>query len=196
MAKVISTNHKSLLKKALNLEYATIGWNIFEGLTSITIGLILGSISLLSYGLESSVEVFASAVVVWDLKGGKKHREKLALRLIGLAYLVVSAYIFIDASGSFLRGTRAERSFIGIFLMIITVLGMGTLGFLKRGVGSQMKSPTVIADAKFTLIDASLAGAVLVGLLLNTLFGWWWADQAMALFLSGIAFREGVKSIL
>jgi divalent metal cation (Fe/Co/Zn/Cd) transporter len=67
------------------------------------------------------------------------------------------------------------------------------LGFTKKRIGTQMKSGTVLADAKFTLIDGALAGTVLIGLVLNVLFGWWWADQAMALFLSGVAFREGLK---
>src|SRR5476649_2120349 len=97
-------NSGKLHKKALFYEYITIAWNIFEGIVCVTIGIFSGSVVLVAYGLESGVEVFASAMVVWDLKGGKKEREKIALKLIGLAYFVVSLYIFIDAAGSLYRG--------------------------------------------------------------------------------------------
>lgn len=192
----VSLQKNPLYKKALILEYATIVWNLFEGIASVSVGIFTGSVSLFAYGLESSIEVFASSVVVWELKGAEKKREKLALRLIGAAYLLVSAYIFIDASRSLLRLHHPDRSFLGIVLMIITAIGMGYLGISKRSVGSKLASSTVLADAKFTLIDAALSLTVLVGLLFNTLLGWWWMDQAMALFLSGVAFREGIKILL
>lgn len=183
-------------KKALVQEYLTISWNIFEGISSVIVGIMTGSVSLYAYGLESSIEVFSSSLVVWDLKGTGKGREKTALKLIGLSYLVVSAYIFFDASKSLLEGNHPQRSFIGIFLLIITVVVMTTLGIMKRKTGTALGSATVLADAKFTLIDAALASTVLVGLIFNTLFGWWWTDQAMALFLSGVAFREGIREVL
>ena len=184
-----------LLRKALILEYLTIAWNIFEGISCMFAGLISGSISLFAYGLESSVEVFASLVVVWDLKGAGKNREKYALKLIGVAYLIVSVYIFIDASRSLLSGSHASQSLFGLAVLLAAALAMMVLGLLKRDTGRKMGSATVLADAKFTLIDALLSTTVLVGLLFNFLFGWWWMDQAMALFLSGVAFREGAKEL-
>ncbi len=189
-------NSDRLRKRALLLEYITIVWNVVEGLLCVVVGLLTSSVSLFAYGLESSIEVFSSGLVVWDLKGAHKNSEKIALKLIGSAYLVVSAYIFIDAAQSLLSSHHADRSYAGIILLAVTVIGMGALGFSKKNVGEKMKSATVLADAKFTLIDGALAGTVIVGLVLNTLFGWWWADQAMALFLSGVAFREGIKEIV
>ena len=185
-----------LLKKALKYEYLTIAWNVLEGIICVAIGLVSGSVVLVAYGLESGVEVFASSVVVWDLKGKKNGRTHIALKLIGIAYLVVSAYIFIDASLSLLAGHHPEKTSIGIIFIILTVFVMATLGLIKRDIGTKMKSETVLADAKFTLIDGALAGTVLVGLAFNFLLGWWWVDQAMALFLSGVAFREGIREIL
>ena len=183
----------TLLKRALTLEYLTIAWNVFEGASSVLVGILTGSVALVAYGLESGVEVFASSVVIWELKGTGKGREKHALKMIGIAYLIVSLYIFIDASKSLFEGHHPDRSFIGIILMVVTIGIMGGLGISKRIVGGKMNSSTVLADAKFTLIDAFLSSTVLVGLLFNTLFGWWWMDQALALFLSGVAFREGIK---
>lgn len=186
---------RKLHKKALLFEYITIAWNIFEGIVCVTIGLLSGSIVLVAYGLESGVEVFASSMVVWDLKGRSKKREKLALKLIGGAYFIVSLYIFIDAVGSLLAGKHPDKSIPGIIFIILTVIMMMALGFTKKNIGNKMKSDTVLADAKFTLIDGALAGTVLIGLVLNAVFGWWWADQTMALFLSGVAFREGLKEV-
>ena len=187
---------QKLHKKALLYEYLTIAWNVLEGIVCVSIGLLSGSIVLVAYGLESGVEVFASSVVVWDLKGVKKGRTHIALKLIGFAYLVVSAYIFIDASVSLLGGHHPGKTFLGIEFIILTVIVMAALGLKKRSIGKQMKSETVLADAKFTLIDGALAGTVLVGLAFNFFLGWWWVDQAMALFLSGVAFREGIREIL
>lgn len=189
-------NSHPLFKKALFFEYLTIAWNVFEGLSCIVVGIISGSIALFAYGLESSVEIFASAVVVWQLQEKGKKKEKLALELIGIAYLIVSAFIFIDASKNLIEQHHPDRSFTGIVLMIVTVCAMGSLGISKQRVGKKMESQTVLADAKFTLIDTYLAATVLIGLALNTLFGFWWADYAMALFLSGVAFREGLKELL
>lgn len=186
----------SVYKKALMLEYLTIAWNILEGLACISVGLFTGSVSLFAYGLESGVEVFASCTVVWQLKSTDKKREKIALKLIGLAYLIVSAYVFIDALSSLRDGHHAERSFLGVILMVITASAMLLLGLYKREVGEKMKSETVLADAKFTLIDSALSTTVLIGLFFNAFFGFWWMDQALALFLSGVAFREGIREVL
>lgn len=188
--------NNSLFKKALLLEYLTIGWNILEGLSSILVGTMTGSVALVAYGLESGVEVFASAVVLWDLKGLDKGREKKALKMIGYAYLVVSVYIFFDALINLLQKHHPDKSYLGVILMFITFLVMFALGIGKKNVGQKLKSFTVLADAKFTLIDALLAAAVLIGLLFNAFFGWWWMDGTLALFLAAVAFQEGIKEIL
>jgi divalent metal cation (Fe/Co/Zn/Cd) transporter len=188
-------HQQKLLKKALLFEYITIAWNVLEGIVCVSIGLLSGSISLVAYGLESGVEVFASGIVVWDLKGGKKEREKIVLRLIGGAYFIVSLYISVDALTSLLRHEHPTKTSFGIIFIILTVIVMLILGLIKKNIGTKMKSETVLADAKFTLIDGALAATVLVGLALNFLFGWWWADQVMALFLAAVALREGIKEL-
>jgi divalent metal cation (Fe/Co/Zn/Cd) transporter len=192
---IIKGMHDKLLKKAFLYEYLTIAWNVLEGIVCITIGFLSGSVVLVAYGLESGIEVFASAVVVWDLKDPGNKREKKALKYIGVAYLLVSIYIFIEASVSLLQGHHPQKSIPGIIFIIVTVIVMIVLGVIKKHIGTRMKSETVLADAKFTLIDAGLAGTVLIGLVLNALFGWWWVDQIMALFLAGVACREGIQEV-
>lgn len=104
--------------------------------------------------------------------------------------------MFYTAARSLFEGHHPQHSAIGILFMVLTVIIMLVLGVLKRNVGNTLKNAVVLADAKFTLIDAALSGTVLVGLILNFLFGWWWTDQALALFLAGAAFREGLKELL
>jgi|SRR5581483_185286 len=184
---------KNYLNLALKLEYFTILWNILEGILAVSVGIFSGSVSLVAYGLESNIEVFASSVVVWDLKGIK--RTDKALRAIGFAYLLASFYIFFDATKNLISKNHANPTLFGIILMFIAAIGMITLGLSKRSVGKKMQSSSVLADAKFTLIDACLSTSVLVGLLCNALFSFWWMDQAIALLLAGVAFREGLREI-
>jgi divalent metal cation (Fe/Co/Zn/Cd) transporter len=183
-------------RRALLLEYITIAWNILEGIISMLLGFLAGSVSLFAYGLESSIEVFASCVTVWHLKGGKAKGEKVALKLIGGAYLIASAYIFLDAIQSLIKGHHPNATVLGIIFLIVTVFIMLVLGLMKKRVGNKLNNPVVLADAKFTLIDGALSAAVLLGLVLNAWFGWWWTDQALALFLSGVAFKEGIQEFV
>ena len=183
-------------RRALLLEYITIAWNILEGIISMLLGFLAGSVSLFAYGLESSIEVFASSVTVWHLKGGKSRNERVALKLIGGAYLIASAYIFLDAVRSLVQQHHPNATVLGIIFLILTVLVMLILGILKKKVGKAMKNAVVLADAKFTLIDGALSAAVLIGLVLNAWLGWWWTDQALALFLSGVAFKEGIQEFV
>lgn len=182
---------KGLRRRALRLEYATIGWNILEGLAALIAGLLAGSVALVAFGLDSSVEVFASAVVVWELRGADRRRERRAVRAIGVAYLVVAVYVLLDAGNALRNANRPEASPIGMLLLACTVVVMLGLGIAKLRVGRALDSATVVADGRFSLVDGSLAGAVLIGLALTALFGWWWADALLAIGISLVAFREG-----
>jgi divalent metal cation (Fe/Co/Zn/Cd) transporter len=180
-----------LRRRAFRLEFSTIAWNLLEGIAAVVAGLIAGSVSLVAFGLDSSVEVFASAVVVWELRGADRRMERRALRAIGAAYLVVAAYVFIDAANALRIANRPEVSPVGMVLLALTVVVMLGLGLAKLRVGRALESQTVVADGRFSLVDGSLAGAVLAGLALSALLGWWWADALLAIAISVLAFREG-----
>jgi divalent metal cation (Fe/Co/Zn/Cd) transporter len=183
-----------LRRRAFQLEYVTIAWNALEGIAAIVAGTLAGSVALVAFGLDSSVEVFASLVVVWELKGTQRGREKRALRLIGSGYLAVSVYVAWDAGSALIGGNRPASSPGGMLLLVGTVLVMGGLGVAKLRVGRLLGSATVVADGRFSLIDASLALAVLVGLVLTAAFRWWWADSLLALFIAIVALREGIEA--
>ena len=181
----------TLRRRALRLEYVTIAWNVFEGLAALIAGLIAGSVALVAFGLDSSVEVFASAVVVWELRGIDRARERRALKAIGVAYIVVAVYVLIDAANALRVENRPESSPLGMVLLMSTIVVMVGLGVAKLRVGRELDNATVVADGRFSLVDGSLAGAVLAGLALTALFGWWWADALLAIGISILAFREG-----
>ena len=185
-----------LLRLAFRLEYITIVWNTLEGIVAIAAGISAGSVALVAFGLDSSVEVFASVVVVWELRGSDRSGEQRALRLIGVGYVVVGVYVAWDTVMSILAGHRPDASPVGIVFLTGTVLVMIALGVSKLRTGRALASPTVEADGRFSLVDGGLAGAVLTGLLLTALLGWWWADAVLAGLIALLALREGVEAWL
>jgi divalent metal cation (Fe/Co/Zn/Cd) transporter len=187
----VGPGESNLRRRALALELATIAWNVLEGILAIVAGLLAGSVALVAFGLDSSVEVFASAVVVWELRGVDRRRERRAVRAIGAAYFVVAVYILLDSGNALRIANRPEASPIGMVLLAATVLVMAALGIAKLRVGRELRSATVTADGRFSLVDGSLAGAVLAGLALTAVLGWWWADALLAIGISLVAFREG-----
>ena len=181
-------------RRAFRLEYATIAWNAFEGVAAVAAGVAAGSVALVAFGLDSAIEVFASLTVVWELRGADRSRERVALRLIGGGYIVVAVYVAWDALSSFLGGVHPAASPLGITLLLGTVVVMAWLGTAKLRVGRELDSPTVTADGRFSLVDAALAGTVLIGLVLTAVLDWWWADAVMALLISALAVREGIEA--
>jgi divalent metal cation (Fe/Co/Zn/Cd) transporter len=189
-----TASRSALRRRAFRLEYVTIVWNSIEGIAAIAAGLLAGSVALVGFGLDSSVEVFASLAVVWELSGVDRRREQTALRLIGTGYIVVALYVAWSAVQSLASGHRPEASPLGMVLLAATVAVMAGLGVGKLRVGKALGSPTVEADGRFSLVDASLAATVLVGLILTTLLGWWWSDAVLAVVISAFALREGIES--
>ncbi len=184
---------RSLLRRAFLLLYVTIAWNALEGLVAIAAGLSAGSVALVAFGLDSSVEVLASIVVVWELHEPDRTGEPRALRLIGLGYIVVAGYVAWDTVNALTTGSRPAAAPAGIVFLAATVGVMVGLGVGKLRVGRAIDSPTVQADGRFSLVDASLAGTVMVGLVLTAVLGWWWADAVLAGLISILALREGIE---
>ncbi len=192
----LDPHRRLLLRRAFQLEYLTIGWNTLEGIVAIAAGLSAGSVALVAFGLDSSVEVFASLVVVWELRGADRSGEHRALRLIGVGYIVVGVYVAWDTGMSIVGGHRPDASPLGIVFLSGTVIVMILLAAGKLRIGLELDSPTVQADGRFSLIDGALAGAVLSGLILTAVLGWWWADALLAGLIAILALREGIGAWL
>ena len=186
-----ATTADTLIRRGLRLEYATLGWNVVGSVVVITAAIAAGSVALAGFGLDSLIEIFASVVVVWQLKGVNKTREHRALRLIGIAFFALAAYITGQIMYTLLRAEHPATSTSGMIWLAATFIAMILLAYGKRRTGRQLGNPVLSTEAHVTVIDAVLAGAVLVGLVLNAALGWWWADPLAGLVIVYYGFKEG-----
>jgi divalent metal cation (Fe/Co/Zn/Cd) transporter len=152
--------------------FASAGIGIVGVVIVIVAAIAARSVALAGFGLDSLIEIFASVIVVWQLTGVNQQRERQALRLIGIAFIALVIYILAQLLYTLLTGTRAVTSLGGIAWITATFIAMLLLAFGKRITGQQLQNEVLLTEGRVTLVDAYLAGAVLVGLLLNALFGW------------------------
>lgn len=187
-------SNETLLKRGLYLEYMTLAWNIVGAFVVTLAALSARSVALASFGLDSMIEIFASVVVVWQLTGDRQNRERQALRLIGTAFFALALFTLFQSIRTLLLQSQSDKSIIGIAWLTATLIVMVLLAWGKKQTGQQLKNQVLLTEARVTLVDAYLAGSVLLGLLLNTLFGWWWADPLTALIVVYYGVREGWKA--
>jgi divalent metal cation (Fe/Co/Zn/Cd) transporter len=174
---------------------ATIGYNVIEAVIALAAGAVASSTALIAFGLDSIVEVLSAAAVAWQFSApDPEAREKVALRVIAFSFFGLAAYVIVDTALSFFGARGAEHSPVGIVLATVSLVVMPALSWFERRTGRELGSATAIADSKQTLLCAYLSGALLVGLLLNTLFGWAWADSIAALVIAGWAIKEGIEA--
>jgi len=184
----------ALLRRGLLLEYVTLGWNVVGTVIVVSAAVEARSVALAGFGLDSLIEIFASMVVVWQLKGVDRGRERPALRLIGAAFFLLAAYVLGQAACTILINIHPLPSLVGTLWLIATVVAMLLLAWSKLVTGRQLGNPVLSAEARVTLIDGYLAAAVLVGLILNATLGWWWADPLASLVLVYYGIREGIEA--
>jgi divalent metal cation (Fe/Co/Zn/Cd) transporter len=185
----------TLLKRGLLLEYLTLGWNVVGVILVILAAYAARSVALAGFGLDSLIEIFASVVVVWQLTGVDLKRERQALRLIGIAFIALVLYIVAQLLFTFLSRTHPATSVGGIIWIAATFIAMLLLAYGKRVTGRQLQNEVLLTEGRVTLVDAYLAGAVLLGLLLNALFGWWWADPLAALVIVYYGIKEAIHAL-
>ncbi|MEO8391349.1 MAG: cation transporter [Chloroflexota bacterium] len=179
------------MQRGLRLEYVTLSWNIVGTIVVILAAVTARSVALAGFALDSVIEMFASVVVVWQLQGSGKNREQRALRLIGAAFFALALYIIVQSANTLFSQTHPDRSLVGMVWLMATLIAMLLLAWGKHQTGEQLSNPVLLTEGRVTLVDAYLAGAVLIGLLLNTVFGWWWADPVAALVVVYYGIREG-----
>jgi divalent metal cation (Fe/Co/Zn/Cd) transporter len=183
-----------LLRRGLLLEYLTLGWNVIGVIVVILAAYAARSVALAGFGLDSLIEIFASVVVVWQLTGINLKRERQALRLIGVAFVALVIYIVAQLLYTLLTGMHPAISIGGIAWTAATLIAMLLLATGKRITGRQLKNEVLLTEGRVTLVDAYLAGAVLLGLVLNALFGWWWADPLASLVIVYYGIREAIHA--
>ena len=183
-----------LQKRALLLEYATIAWNIGEAVFTITIGIIAGSLALIGFGSDSVIEVFASSVVVWHVRPGhdvdRPERTRRALRLVAVAFALLGAVLAVVSIRDLITGREAGHSMAGIVYLAITAVVMFGLAVAKRRLATRLDSAPLRSEASLTFLDGVLSTLTLIGLSLNAVLDWAWADPAAALIVAVAAFNE------
>lgn len=184
----------ALLRRGFALEYATLTWNVI-GIVVLAIAAIgARSVALAGFGLDSLIEIGASTVVIWELSGTGEERQRRALRMIGTGFAALAVYLLVQSGWLLAAGFHPHHSVLGIAWTAITAAVMFALAFGKARAGAALDNPVLRTEGRVTLIDGLLAAAVLCGLALNAVLGWWWADPLAGLVLVYYAVRE-VKEI-
>jgi divalent metal cation (Fe/Co/Zn/Cd) transporter len=187
----LALERPKLEARARLLAWATIVWNVLEAVAAIASGVVAGSIALIGFGIDSSIEVFAAVVVLWRLGGIDEEREQRALKLIALSFFALGIYVVIEAVRDLFADSNPETSPVGIGIAVASLLIMPLLALAKKRTGIALGNRTVIADAAETKLCAYLSIVLLSGLLLDATLGWWWADPIAALGIAFLAVREG-----
>jgi divalent metal cation (Fe/Co/Zn/Cd) transporter len=191
-----------LYKKALSLSYFTVGYNISEGVVSIAAGLLADSIALIGFGLDSFVESLSGSVMIWRLrKHGKiseeeeEKVEKKAVRFVAYTFFILGAYVLYESVEKLYLHETPNPSLLGIFIALISIIVMPILFYLKYRTGKSMGSKSLVADSKETLACIFLSGALLIGLGLNYLHGFWQADPIVGLVVVIYLGKEGYTTL-
>jgi divalent metal cation (Fe/Co/Zn/Cd) transporter len=189
-------NRTLVLRRRIRIIVAiTIGYNVVEAVIALSAGTVASSAALIAFGLDSVVEVLSAAAVAWQFAApDPESRERVALRVIAISFFALAAYVTVDAVLSFTGFRDPEPSPVGIVLAAVSLVVMPVLSLLERRTGTELGSASAVADSKQTLLCAYLSAALLVGLLLNSLLGWSWADAVAALVIAGFAIREGIEA--
>lgn len=173
----------------------TITWNVVEAVVALTAGARASSAALIGFGLDSVVEVASAAAVAWQFAGrDPEARERVALRVIACSFFGLAAFVTVDALRSLLGSGESQHSGVGLALAALSLAVMPLLSQAQRRAGRELGSRSAVADSKQTLLCTYLSAVLLVGLALNSLFGWAWADPGAALVIAGLAVREGLEA--
>ena len=192
---IVPTRRATLQRRIRLLVAATISYNVIEAVVALTEGTRVSSSALVGFGLDSVVEISSAAAVAWQFSAkDPETREKTALRFIAMSFFALAAYVAVDAVLSLFGVGEARPSLIGIVLAAASLVVMPVLSLTQRRAGRELGSLSAVADSKQTLLCTYLSAILLVGLVLNSLWGWSWADPLAALGIAAIAVREGLNA--
>ena len=188
-----ATDQRERLRRTgILLEAATLAWNVVGVVLLAILAYRSASVALLGFGLDSLIEIGASTVVIWELTGSGERRQRIGLRLIGWAFVLLALYLLVQAAVALLTGHRAQPVLGGIGWTALTAAAMFALAWGKWHVGRRLDNPVLLTEGRVTLIDGILATSVLLGLVLDDALGWWWADPVAGLVIVFYAAREAI----
>jgi divalent metal cation (Fe/Co/Zn/Cd) transporter len=192
-----SGERERLERRARLLAWGGIVYHFVEFAIAIGAGIAASSIALIGFGADSLIEALAGFVVLWLFTGariGSEGAERRAQQLIAVSFFILAAYVGVESVRTLAGGQHPEASWIGIGLAAFTTVTMPMLARVKRRVGNQLGSPATVKEASQTQLCAYLSVALLVGLVANAAGGLWWADPLAAIFIAGVAVKEGRES--
>jgi divalent metal cation (Fe/Co/Zn/Cd) transporter len=188
------TAAERLRRRGIKLAVLIVVWDVAEGAVAVTAGLAAESIALVGFGIDSSIEVFAALVVLWQLRGGGGRRQGPALRALAATFWVLALYVSVEAVGELVGGSDAGASTVGIVLNVVALAVMLPVAVLQWRIGRQLDNDVLLAQAKETWLSNALSVNVLLGLGLNAALGWAWADPIVALVVAAFAIYAGMDS--
>jgi divalent metal cation (Fe/Co/Zn/Cd) transporter len=194
--RLASGERAAAVARARRLNQISLGWNVAEMVLALMAGFAAGSVSLVGFGIDSGIEVSAALVLAWRLRQERRSGcmvgyDRTATRLIAAAFVALAAYVWVDAIGDLAGHTRPQASVPGLLLALASVVLMPRLARAKRALAPALGSQAVSADAQQTSLCALLSAVLIVGVGLNTVFGWWWADPVAALVIGALALEAG-----
>jgi divalent metal cation (Fe/Co/Zn/Cd) transporter len=191
----VTSPRTALIRRGFVLEGITLSWNVIGVVVLAVAAVSARSVALAGFGFDSLIEIGASTVVIWELSGSDDGRQQRALRMIGVAFLVLAAYLAVQSTAVIVAGFHPHHSPLGIGWTSATVLVMFALAAGKEATGRKLNNPVLRKEGRVTLVDAILATSVLTGLILNAGLGWWWADPVAGYAILGYGVREGREAL-
>jgi divalent metal cation (Fe/Co/Zn/Cd) transporter len=192
---LLPDQRRRLGRRAQLLAGVSVTYNLVEAVVAVAAGAVAGSIALIGFGLDSLVEMSSGLVILWQFRHAvPESRERLALRLIGVSFFALAGYVTVESVRNLVGGGEPAPSPVGIALATLSLLVMPVLSWAQRRTGRALNSGSVVADSKQTLLCTYLSAVLLVGLLLNALVGWSWADPLAGLVIAAVAVREGIEA--
>lgn len=188
------TDQDVLTRRGLRLAWLIVVWDVIEGAVAVTAGLAAGSIALVGFGIDSAIEVFAAAVVIWQLRGGPLTRQRPALKAISVTFFLLAAYVTVESLRNLVTADEAGGSLVGIVLNLVALAVMVPVALAQRRTGRALGNPVLVAQSNETWLSNYLSITVLAGLGLNSVLGWWRADPVAALVVAAVAVREGIEA--
>lgn len=183
-----------LVRRGMALAWLIVVWDVIEGVVAISAGIAANSIALIGFGIDSAIEVFAAGVVIWQLRGGSRARQRPALKLIAATFYLLAAYVAFESISDLIAQNKAGESLIGIILNIVALAVMVPTAIAQRHTGRALGNPVLTAQSTETWMSNALSISVLAGLGLNAFLGWWWADPIAALVVAALAAYSGWES--
>jgi divalent metal cation (Fe/Co/Zn/Cd) transporter len=196
----VAHSRPDLIRRGLWLNYLTIGYNAVEGIVSVAAGVVSGSVALVSFGVDSAIEVTSSLAAHWRLRADidperRERAERITRRIIGSTFLALAAYVVVESVATLWRREVPEASPVGVVILVLSVIVMPWIARASRRVARALGSRSLEADAAQTALCAYLSVIALAGVGLNAALGWWWADPLAALGMVPIIAKEGLEGV-